>query len=66
MIVEQVHLVDVKDVAVRLRQHAWLESLGPGSKGGLDVDRADDAVFRSVDRQLDHPHAPLVMRQPTA
>ena len=63
MVVEQVDLVDVEDVAVRLGQHAGLEAPLAGAQRGLDVDRADDTVLGGVDRQLDHPHASLVVRQ---
>ena len=63
VVVEQVDLVDVEDVAICLGQDARLETLGPGPQRGLDVARADDAVLRGVDRQLDHAHAALVVRK---
>src|SRR6266480_6719764 len=49
VVVEQVDLVDIEDVAVRLRQHAWLEPARPLFQGRLEVDGADDAILRSVD-----------------
>ncbi len=45
VVVEEVHLVDVEDVAVRLGQHARLEAPRPGAQRSLDVDRAHDAVL---------------------
>ncbi len=63
MVVEEVDLVDVQDVAVGLGQDAWFEPPGPGSQRRLDVDGADDAVLGGVDRQLDDPHPALVRRQ---
>ena len=63
VVIEQVDLVDVEDVAVRLGQDARLEPLGSRAQGRLDVDRAHDAILGGVDRKLDHPHAALVVRQ---
>ena len=58
VVVEEVHLVDVEDVAVRLGEHSRLEAPRPFLEGRLEVDGSDHAVFRGVDRQLDDPHAP--------
>ncbi len=60
VVVEEVDLVDVEDVAVRLGQHAGLELARPRSQGCLDVDRAHHPVLRGVDGQLDDPHTALV------
>ena len=63
MVVEQVHLVDVEDVAIRLGEHARLKAPAAGAQGRFDVDGAHDAIFGRVDRELDHPHAAFVVRQ---
>src|SRR6202521_1766594 len=57
VVVEQVDLVDVQDVAVCLGQDARLEAALAALDCGLDVDRPDDPVLRGVDRQLDDTHA---------
>src|SRR5207237_2433389 len=57
VVVEQVDLVDVEDVAVRLGQHAGPKAPGACAQRGFQVDRADDAILGCVDGQLDHPHA---------
>src|SRR5438309_7555626 len=58
MVVEQVDLVDIQNVAVRLRQHARLEAALAALDGGLDVDRAHHPVLRGIDRQLNDSHPP--------
>ena len=63
VIIEQVHLVDVEDVAVRLGEHARLELLLAALDGSLDIDRADDAILGRVDGQLHHAHAATPTRQ---
>ena len=60
MVVEQVDLVDVKDVSVGFRQDARLEPLRARPQRSLDVDRADHPVLGCVDRQLHHAHPALV------
>ena len=60
MVVKEVDLVHVEDVAVGLGEHARLEALRPGAQGRLDVDSADDPVFGGVDGQLDDAHLPRV------
>ncbi len=63
VVVEEVDLVDVQDVAVGLGEDARFEAPGPRSQRRLDVDGAYNAVFRGVDRQLDDAHAALVRGQ---
>ena len=63
VVVEQVHLVDVEDVAVRVGEHARLELLLAALDRGLDVDGADDAVLGRVDGQLDNAHPASRTRQ---
>ena len=46
VVVEQVDLVDIKDVAVCFGEHPGLEAALTALDGGLDIDRADDAVLR--------------------
>ncbi len=67
VVVEQVHLVDVEDVAVGLGEDARLELLLTALDRRLDVDRADDAILGRVDGQLDdaHPAAPARQRVAT-
>src|SRR5437879_4252338 len=57
VIVEQVDLIDVEDVAVRFSENARLEAALAALDRRLDVDRADDAILRGVDGQLDDAHA---------
>ena len=63
VVVQEVDLVDVEDVAVGLREDAGLEALRAATQGRLDVDGADHPVLRRVDGQLDDPHLPRVRRQ---
>ncbi len=56
VIVEEVDLVDVEDVAVGVSEDPRLEAALPLLDGALDVEGADDAVLGSVDGQLDHSH----------
>jgi hypothetical protein len=63
VIVEQVHLVDVEDVAVRLGEDAGLELLLTALDCGLDVDRADDAILGGVDGQFHDTHLTAAPRQ---
>ena len=58
VVVEEVDLVDIQDVAVCLGQNAGLKTPRPFLERRLEVDGADHPVFGSVDRQLDHTHAP--------
>src|SRR5712692_5017512 len=56
VVVEQVDLVDIEDVPVRLSEDAWFETPRPRAQGRFDVDGAHDAVLGRVDWQLDHAH----------
>ena len=63
VVVEQVDLVHVEDVAIRLGQHAGLEAARAFLEGRLEVDGPDDAVLRGVDGQLHDAHAAGACRQ---
>ena len=63
VVVEEVHLVDVEDVAVGLGEHAGLELLLAALDRRLDVDRTDDAILGRVDGQLHDAHAAAPTRQ---
>src|SRR5438067_6135706 len=63
VVVEQVDLVDVEQVAVGLGQHTGLEAPGARAHGRLHVDRSHHAVLGGVDRQLDHAHGQAIDRQ---
>src|SRR5216683_748933 len=63
MVVEEVDLIDIEDVAVRLGQDARLEATLAALDRRLDVDRPDHPILRGVDRQLDDAHAALAARQ---
>ncbi len=56
VVVEEVDLVDVEDVAVGVTQDTRLETALPLLDGALDVESADDPVLGRVDGELDHPH----------
>ena len=57
MVVEEVDLVDIEDVAVGFSQHAGLEAPLAALDRSLDVDRPHHPVLGGVDGQFDHPHA---------
>ena len=59
MVVQEVDLVDVEDVAVGLGQDAGLEAARALLERRLQVDRPHHPVLRRVDRELDHAHPPL-------
>jgi len=63
VIVEEIDLVDVEDVAVGVGQDARLKAAGAHPHGRFDVYGTDQAVFRGVDRQVDDPHWLLRHRQ---
>ena len=54
VVVKQVDLVDVQDAAVGGRQDARLEVFLAFLDGLLDVERADHAILRCADRQVNH------------
>ena len=56
VIVEEVDLVDVEDVAVGVSEDTRLEAALPLLDGALDVEGADDPVLGCVDGELDHSH----------
>ena len=56
VIVEEVDLVDVEDVAVGVSEDTRLEAALPLLDGALDVESAHDPVLGRVDGELDHPH----------
>src|SRR5258708_15237221 len=65
VVVEQVDLVDVKDVAVGFGEHSRLKASRAFLQRRLEVDGADHTVLGRVDRQLDDAHAPGGHRQLT-
>ena len=56
VVIEQVDLVHIEKVAVRLGKDSWLEPPGAGPHRGLDVDGTHQPVFGGIDRQLDDAH----------
>ena len=52
VVVQQVHLVDIEDAAVRARQQARREGMFAVSQHLLQIDGADDAVLGRSDGQL--------------
>ena len=58
MVVQQVHLVDVEDAAVRAGEQARFEGDFPRRQGTLQVDRTEHAVLGRADGQLHQPHRP--------
>ena len=63
MILEQIDLIYIEDVAVRRRQNAWLEFLAPVLNRSLHVERSDHAVLRRADGQLHHTHRNFLCRE---
>ena len=63
MIVQKVHLVDVQEPPVGLGQQAGLEGLDAPGEGALDVDAAANPVLRGAERQVDHGHPHVGLRQ---
>ncbi len=64
VVLEQVHLVDVEEAAMRPRQQAGLEGLHAFGQGALDVEGAGDAVLGGAKRQVHHRHGRLHRPQP--
>ena len=58
VIMEQVHLVDVEQAAVRGREQARLERGDPVGQRALDVQRAGQPVLGGADGQLGQPGRP--------
>src|SRR5919202_2235415 len=56
MIREQIHLVHVKDAAVRRCQKTWLERLLARTQGPLDIEGSRKPVCARPHRQLHEPH----------
>ena len=63
MILKQVDLIHIEDIAVRRRQNAGLERLASMLDRGLHVERPDHAVLRRTDGQLHHAHRNFFLRQ---
>ena len=59
VVLEQVDLVDVEEAAMGARQQAGLEALDALGQRFLQVERADDAILRRAERQVDHRHRRL-------
>ena len=57
VILEQVHLVDVEEAAVRARQQPRFERLLAARQRTLQVERADHAILGRTERQIDHGDA---------
>jgi hypothetical protein len=54
---QQIHLIDVQDAAIRGGQQTRLEAVSTVLQRGLQVEGAQQTVFRRAHRQLDHAHA---------
>ena len=63
MVVQQVHLVDVQQAAVRRGEHARLVRGDPLGQRALDVQRADQAILGRADGQLGERGGPGPMRR---
>ena len=63
MILEQIDLVYIEDVAVRRRQNAWLEFLAPVLNRCLHVECSNHAVLRRTDGQFHHAHRNFLCRK---
>ena len=63
MILKQVDLIHIEDIAVRGRQNAGLERLASMLDRGLHVERPDHAILRRTDGQLHHAHRNFFLRQ---
>ena len=64
VVVQQVHLVDVQQPAVRRGEHARLEGGDPLGQRALDVQRADQAILGGADGQLGQRGGPGPLRRP--
>ena len=56
VILEKVHFVDVEEAPMRPRQQAGLEYLDAAGQRLLEIERADDAILRHAERQVDDRH----------
>ena len=63
MILKQVDLIHIEDIAVRRRQNTGLERLASMLDRRLHVERPDHAVLRRTDGQLHHAHWNFFLRQ---
>jgi hypothetical protein len=53
VVLEQVDLVDVEKAAMRAGQQPGLEGLLAMRQRALEIERADDAILRRAERQVD-------------
>mmetsp|Transcript_19949 Transcript_19949/g.43508 ORF Transcript_19949/g.43508 Transcript_19949/m.43508 type:complete len:359 (+) Transcript_19949:143-1219(+) len=63
VVVEEIHLVDVKDAAVCLGEQTRFECLLTLCEGLFNIDRAAHPVLRGTQWQVNHRHLPLHHRQ---
>ena len=59
MIFQQIGFIDVEKPAMRAGQQSRLECLFAARQRAFQVERADDAIFRGAERQIDHRHRHL-------
>ena len=60
MILEQIDLIHIEDIAVRRCQNARLELLAPVLNRRLHIERTDHAILCRADGQLHHAHRHLL------
>ena len=63
MILQQVDLIHIEDIAICRRQDARLERLAPVPNRCLHVERSDHAILRRADGQLHHAHRDILRRK---
>ena len=60
VILEQIDLIHIEDIAVRRRQNPRLELLAPVLNRRLHIERTDHAILGRTDGQLHHAHRHLL------
>ena len=56
VILQQIDLVDVEKAAMGASEEAWLERLFAAVQRAREIERADHAILRRAEGQLDHGH----------
>ena len=63
MVFQQIDFVDIQKATVRARQQPGLKGFDTLGQRTFQIKRTDDPVFGSTQRQVNHRHCNLVLRQ---
>ena len=59
---QKIDFIDVQNAAMRRGEQARLKHASPFAQRPLQIERAEDAVFRGADRQIDERHWQVMRR----